>query len=497
MTKILDSRALPPLTLSEKDWVYNSLDCCLTFEILEKLLPELDQETALIYDFARALQAPILEMMLRGTLVDEHQRGVMIQELKDKKARVDAILQKMALEVWGQELNPNSPKQLQSFFYSFMQITPVKISVKGERKVSTNREALEKLRAYIFARPFVNCILALRDFTKLLSVLKSGVDADQRMRTSYNIGGTETGRLSSSENAFGTGTNKQNLTERVRVIFVADPGKKLAYVDLEQAESRAVAYLSEDEAYIQACESGDLHTTTCKMVWKELPWTDDPARDKKEVAGKTFYRDFTYRDMAKRGGHGSNYLGTPWTMARHLKVDTSVIETFHKAYFSAFPGIRRWHYRVARDLQLNGILTTPLGRRRCFFGRRNDDATLREAVAYQPQSMVGDILNLGLWKVWKRAPELKVEILEQVHDAILIQYPEELEDEILPQVIAALSVPVSINSRLMTIPAEAQSGWNWGKFSLENPDGLTTWSGNDRRKRSSLPRTSILDRRIC
>ena len=31
----------------------------------------------------------------------------------------------------------------------------------------------------------------------------------------------------------------------------------------------------------------------------------------------------TYRDMAKRGGHGSNYMGQPWTMAKHLKVETS------------------------------------------------------------------------------------------------------------------------------------------------------------------------------
>jgi DNA polymerase I-like protein with 3'-5' exonuclease and polymerase domains len=49
------------------------------------------------------------------------------------------------------------------------------------------------------------------------------------MRTSYNIAGTRTGRLSSSFSEFGaSGTNFQNIEERLREIFVADPGHKLA-----------------------------------------------------------------------------------------------------------------------------------------------------------------------------------------------------------------------------------------------------------------------------
>lgn len=43
--------------------VYNGLDCCLTFEIHDELL-KLGNSTPKVYDFERALQAPVLEMML-------------------------------------------------------------------------------------------------------------------------------------------------------------------------------------------------------------------------------------------------------------------------------------------------------------------------------------------------------------------------------------------------------------------------------------------------
>jgi DNA polymerase I-like protein with 3'-5' exonuclease and polymerase domains len=107
--------------------------------------------------------------------------------------------------------------------------------------------------------------------------LTAEVDADSRLRTSYNVAGTETGRWSSSTNAFGSGTNLQNFPEKLRSVFVADEGRKLAYLDLEQAESWVVGIklweLFADDRYIRAIEEGDLHTSVARMVWPQLGWT--------------------------------------------------------------------------------------------------------------------------------------------------------------------------------------------------------------------------------
>ena len=501
MAKIIFSDSVPALSKTQTHQVYNSLDSAITYEVWKATRDKLDPNTALVYNFSRALQAPALEMMLRGIKVDQPVRNNLIRKYTKDVVRLEQILNKFSEAVWGTFLNANSPQQLKAFFYTYMGLPEVHIFVKGARKVSTSREALEKLSVHLYARPIISTILALRDAKKKLSVLKSGVDKDGRMRCSFNICGTETGRWSSSKNAFGTGMNLQNPTDSLRRMFVADPGMKLGYIDLEQAESRAVAYLSGDEAYIYACESGDLHTTVCEMVWTELGWHGE-LKTKKSIANQPFYRHFTYRDMAKRGGHGTNYYGKPWTMARHLKVDSSVMEAFQRKYFSAFPGIPAWHQDVARRLQLDGFMITPFGRTRYFFGRHNDDSTLREAIAFEPQSTVGDCLNLALLRVWQESPRLQVQCLSQLHDAILIQFPEELEDEIIPKVMELMLISIPIGDRILKIPCEAQTGWNWAHYNDDpargelNLGGIKTWTGNDNRTRPEPETSSILDRLV-
>jgi DNA polymerase I-like protein with 3'-5' exonuclease and polymerase domains len=133
------------------------------------------------------------------------------------------------------------------------------ISDKGVKKLSMNREVLEKLEIFMHPRPFITCILAIRDLKKELETLESEIDPDGRMRTSYNIVGTETGRWSSSQSSTGTGLNAQNIKRKLRSMFIADPGWKLCGIDLEQAESREVGWLCgtlfNDWSYLDACDS--------------------------------------------------------------------------------------------------------------------------------------------------------------------------------------------------------------------------------------------------
>jgi len=217
--------------------IYNGLDCCVTFEVHTEIR-RLFNEEPLVYGFERALQAPALEMMMRGFRVDEYERRKGIELLTKQLARLDSILQQYAFAVQGRALNPRSQKQLQEFFYGKMRLPEVWTSFKGVKKLSMNRETLEKLEVYFHAMPVISCILAIRDLAKKKEILETEVDPDGRMRTSYNIAGTETGRWSSSANAFGTGTNLQNIPPRLRKIFIADDGWKICGIDLEQAESR-------------------------------------------------------------------------------------------------------------------------------------------------------------------------------------------------------------------------------------------------------------------
>lgn len=514
-THLLTPESIAAKSLMDREQIYNTLDCCVTMEVLEAL-QRLSNRTPDIYNFERAFQAPLLEMMLRGVKVDQFERKKAIADLhvvirrcggqKDQYdgkrafAEPDGILQRYAFSIWGKPLNPNSPKQLQEFFYKHLHLPEIWISEKGQRKLSMNREVLEKLQQHYLATPIISAILSIREHSKSVKTLETEIDPDVRLRTSYNMT-TETGRLSSSKNAFGTGGNSQNWKERLRKPLIADPGWKILAIDKEQAESREIGFLLgvifNDWSYLDAVEAGDLHTYTARLVWPELAWNGDLKKDR-AIAEGPFYRDFSYRDMSKRGGHGTTYVGTPFTMARHLKVPVKVMELFQERFFNAFPGIPRLHRWTAQEIQTTRKLVTYFGRERHFFGRAEDDATLREGVAFLGQSPTADCTNFGIYKVWKEARE-RLRALAQLHDAGYWQFREsDDEEEVVAMALKTMEVEVfAPNGRRFCVPGEAKVGWNFSKHHDEgkplngkknpfNPNGLRKWKPGQRDARVRL-----------
>jgi len=541
MPEILTT-ALPHLSPHDSHQVYNGLDSGITLEVWLRLREELDQKILSVnykteedylnalkwqegarinYSFERAMQGPALAMMRRGILVDQYYRWEVIAQLEARISKVQDILNEFSCAVWGKPLNANSHHQLKIFFYEVMKLPEQTSYVKGQRRTSINRDALEKLSIYFHAEPICNTIIRLRDLGKKVSVLRTEVDGDSRMRTSYNVAGPETGRWSSSSNVYGGGTNLQNITEELRRIFIADQGYKLAYIDLSQAESRCLAFLCFTlfgaHRYLDARESGDLHTLAATLIWPGMGWQQGDKEHDRKLAEQEFYRGFSYRDMAKRGGHASNYYGKPFTISRHLKVPQQLIESFQSSYFAAFPELREYHRWCANRLQLTGQISTPLLTTRHFFGRVNDDSTLREAIAHVPQHMVGVLLNLALWRVWHSfgtGPTARVQILAQVHDAILLQYREEEEESVLGEILPLMATPLTFAKRTMVIPSDILVGWNWAKYYDEgkaeedarrgrkpkplNLDGLKgkRLGGPDTRTRREDPSARGLDRLI-
>ena len=505
MAIVVDTSELTPksqLSRNHQEWVYNGLDCCVTYEVLEALLEDLDPVSQRTYDFSLSLQAPVLEMATRGLRVDQRQREFVRQKFITQTKQLEEQLYRLTKEGIGVGLaNWKSPPQLKSLLYDVMGLPPVrKRNAKGRMAPTVNRDALESLGNYFLAEPICNHVLALRELGKKIGFLETGIDPDGRMRCNFNIAGTNTGRLASSMSDFGTGTNLQNVDRDLRSVFIADPGYKFANLDLEQADARNVGAICWNlfhkshghefaGAYLDACESGDLHTYVCKMAWAELAWG---AGDDRNVADQLAYRQDSYRQLAKKLGHGTNYYGSPRTMAKHTKVAENIIKEFQRKYFHAFPCIGsfphnrdadNWHNRIRTALKLtHSLTTTNFDRRRFFWGRHWDDATLREAIAYEPQSMTADEIDTGIINLWRAN---LVQLLVQVHDNILFQFPEEQEDEIIPWAKEALRVPMVLaGGREFCVPVDAKTGWNWGDEHDENPDGLKSYKGGDTRKRT-------------
>jgi DNA polymerase-1 len=485
-------------------WVYNSYDVMMPLEILDEVYSRMSENQKKTYEFEKALQAPAFSMMQNGVKVDMLLLARELKRAKGAYVDLESYVRSLAIAAWGDGINVNSPKQMCDLFYlspNGFQCTKHYKGIGAKRHLTCERTALEKIaETHYYTKPLIKAIHALKDVDKEIQFLERGVEDDGRVHCSYNVAATETGRWSSSKNPWGRGANFQNQGEKTRSIYLADENYVFAYPDLSQAESRAVAYYSGDAGYISAVESGDLHTNVAKLVWPELEWPRGPlGKDKddgailaaeKELANTLYYRHFTYRDLAKRGGHALNYLGTPWILAKGLNITQDQAQDFHDRYFAAFPGIRAWHDRIQIELQSSGRLTTALQRERMFFGKLTDESTLKEAVAHLPQSLISDILKIGALYVWREF-ELRrrwARLCGDLHDGLLMLIKKIHLDEAAPEMIELMTIPIQMPHGVMKIPVDFTVGYRWQKKEMK------TWKpGILSELKEYTPINSLLD----
>jgi DNA polymerase I-like protein with 3'-5' exonuclease and polymerase domains len=494
--KVINTAKLNPKDLKawERDCVYNGLDACVTHEVFQVLKPKLTPVTSKTYEFSKALQGPVLEMRLRGVKVDLARRAEVIEHYYNLLDQMERNLERIVRE--GADFvgfNWRSPPDLRRLFYDIFQIPEIRTK---EGRPTVNRTALEKMEVYTIAYPIIQLMKEMRDIAKRISVVKAGVDPDGYIRTSYNIAGTTTGRFSSSFSEFGTGGNLQNIEEFLRSMFIADDGMKMANFDAEQGESRVVGAIEWNlfklGAYLDACESGDLHTYVARLCWPGLPWTNGMDQDR-EIAERPYYRHYSYRFMCKKLGHGSNYGGRPETLSSQTKTNIKVIRDFQPKYMKAFPAHNYWHNWVEEQIRAHQRLINLTGRQRIFFGRPDSADVVREAIAYDPQGSLSDIVKRGMLNVWRANI---IQLLMENHDSILVQYPQEKEDEIIPKVLHLLNHELPLkHGRSLMIPYGCKTGWNWGEFDdKKNPGGLKSYKPGDKRSRPEA--IHILDRRV-
>ena len=218
----------------------------------------------------------------------------------------------------------------------------------------------------------------------------------------------------------------------------------------EQAESRAVGAIEwnlfQDGRYLDATEGPDLHTTVALMCWPHLPWTGDIKKDKAWAKTYFFYREEDYRQGAKNLVTLQIITVLPPEIARQTGIPVDLIKDFQPRYFKAFPAHQKWHGAVAAKLLKDGWMTTFMGRRRAFWGRRWDKTPVNGAIAYEPQSAVADYIARGILNIWRDdiCKNNHCQLLLQIHDALLIQYPEERENEIVPKVQKMMEIEVPL-----------------------------------------------------
>ena len=454
------------------DLVYNGYDCMVTrevYEVLARDLADAPQNVGLTYQTSLSKLAPALEMSLRGIKINEKRRSQHILQIEKDLRILNRNFDFLCTELFDQTFNVASWKQVGVLLYDCLHLP----TYRGKR--GTGAAILERFQERTMAMPFIKHIQAIRDKTKQLQNLSADLD-NGRYTTSLNVAGTSTGRMSSRKSNFDKGGNAQNNDRRHRGMFIPDDGYVAVEIDLEQADSRnigAICYhIFGDSSYLDYCESDDLHTSVAQMVWPELEWGDDP----RAVADLPYTAVDSYRDIAKKGGHATNFIGTDTEVAIRLGVPKHRITAFQNRYLDALPIIPKWHDWTLDQLEEYGQLTTLFGRRRDFHGRA-DKQTLKKAVAFQASSMTAHQIDHGILQIYRFFKY--VQLLNQVHDSVWFQIPEDRVDEI-PTITKAMECPLRVRDRNFLVPLEAMYGPSFAKDEMQKvkvPSGARLDSG--------------------
>ena len=449
---------------NELSWQYNCLDCVRTRECGEVEQNNLAQMGLVAVDaFQQSMFWPVLEAMKIGVKIDLDRRAAFDIELSLEMKKREEYFQ----FVLGHSLNPRSNPQMQKLFYQDLHQQVIVKRGKGGGNPTLDDKALTLLgQREPILRPLLRNIAEYRSLGVFRSTfVQAELDIDNRMRTAYNICGTESYRLSSAENAFGSGTNLQNVPmggedddselvlPNVRKIFVPDEGYTMFDTDLSKADLRIVVEEADErELRAMLAEGRDPYVEVAREFYRE------PSISKTRSDGSPHPKYKIFKSFC----HGSHYLGTAQGLAQRLGLTVKESEATQKWYFGKYPSIPKWHTRVKNFVAAKHYVENAFGYRRYYFDRI-DDALFRQAIAWIPQSTVALYINRIWLTLWERFRFIGV--LLQVHDSLVGQFPTIQKDYALACLKEAAQVVVPYPTPLIIPIGIKTSKISWGDCS--------------------------------
>ncbi|HHD2752513.1 TPA: DNA polymerase I [Clostridium perfringens] len=382
--------------------------------VLKKKIEEEKMER-LMYDIELPLELVLSSMESIGFRVNKN----ILDELSVKFKRELDETQKEIFELADEEFNINSPKQLGKILFEKLDLPVVKKTKTG---YSTNAEVLEKLKD---KHPIIEKITYFRQLSKIYSTyvegLKSVIDTDGSIHSTFNQTVTTTGRLSSTEPNLQNIPIKYEMGREIRKVFIPkEEGDLLISADYSQIELRVLAHISGDENMINAFNHhSDIHTKTASEVFKV------PVEEVTSLM----------RSRAKAVNFGIVYGISDFSLSQDLNIPRKEAKEYMDIYFERYPKIQEYISNVIEEAKTKGYVLTMLNRRR-YIPEVNASNKIVKALGERLamnapiQGTAADIIKLAMVNVYNKIIELnlKSRLILQVHDELIINVvPGELE----------------------------------------------------------------------
>jgi DNA polymerase-1 len=379
------------------------------------------KEMPKVAELAQTIEWPVIPV-----LAAMEYEGIQLntQYLKDFSVEIEDTISDLEQQIYGhadQEFNIGSPAQLADILFVKLNLPKQGIK-KGKTGYSTAASELDKLRGI---HPVVDLISQWREVTKLkntyVDTLPNMVDENSRLHTTFNLTIAQTGRLSSTDPNLQNIPVRTELGKRIRMAFVAGPGKVFVSADYSQFELRLAAYLAGDDELIEMFNAGaDIHTMTAAQVYGRQP----------DEVSKQMRRD------AKVINFGVLYGMSPHGLSVATGMTVMAAKAFIDKYFELRKPILDYINSLKEKARNDGYVETLFGRRRPTPDIKSSNFIVRQAaeraaINMPIQGTEADLMKLAMVhaqnaleqnEAWSTKPDNeRPKMLLQIHDSILVE----------------------------------------------------------------------------
>lgn len=419
---------------------YCTNDCLVTYQLAETLMPKIREMDlsgllSLQMKYLRLLQ----KIEWRGIKVENSFCEAAIAEFEKNLVG----LEKDLYDTVGYDFDWKSSQQMSEAIYTNLAIEKPKnpfVDLFGNprddipaariyTKTGTGTPLLVK-----HDHPLKITILDLRETAKLKKEAEKYLteqDSNGIIHSSFNITGTVTGRISSSQpnlqqlaakfrkydlDSAYTGGSERVGGYNLRKALIARPGYKILSIDHKQQEARLLAVLSEEPTMLEfMANRQDIHLAIAIRIWGDQ--------------GKEINK--MHREWSKQTVFALCYGMQEESLREHFAkhgIDADAVEV-RTQFFATFPKLQPWFARISAQVERDGYIRYWSGR----YWFPDFPSQAYKGVNAIIQGGAGDFLSLVLIRAnqvleaqgWGYAISI-------IHDEILLEIQEKFLSEAAP-----------------------------------------------------------------
>jgi DNA polymerase-1 len=364
--------------------------------------------------------------------------------------------ERTAIHARGGPVNPNSADQVAAWLYDDLGVSPPRKRTKRGRGSTAEKYLQAARHRPATTRPqrqAVDQVLSYKELvtlkTRYVDPMPAWVGADGRLHARILYTRTDTGRLAAKDPNVLAFPKHSDLGLLVRRGFVAPPGRVLAEWDLHQIEIVMLAIDSGDERMLAEIRAGvDKHRATAAHILYRIPLNQVTPEQRFTAKAVNFgiVMGLTAKGLREQfDKQGSVHVDARGQRRAWTEADCqALLDAWARGYPQAAAYLERKHAEARRL----GYVTDWRGRRRALPAvhsphRQVAAEALRQAQATPIQAGAQELTKLWMLATWPRLEWLRaqgiyVELLLQVHDALLCELDAAAYDDVDAHIQAAL-----------------------------------------------------------